>query len=278
MKYLIINADDFGLSPQINRGICDAFQRGVVTDTSALVCSPYAPAALEMGQKIGLPMGVHIDFVSPFVSEKSACLGAHGRLVRELFQREYQKKIGSLFSARELLLFRDEIRRQVEMFTNLTGCLPSHLDYHFGLHYLPDVMAIYLLVAEEYRLPVRWGRQYAGENPTVIAPDHFCDRFRGHKEGNLSLLIELLGQPWNGVMEMCCHPGYFTPFDLPEESYNIEREYELKTLTDPRLKDEIARLGIELVNFHWMSAHYRNLTVETGMPASNNETLSDIKE
>lgn len=266
MKYLIINADDFGLSPQINRGICEAFRRGVVTDASALVCSPYAPAALKMGEEIGLPMGVHLDFVSPFVGEKRACLGAHGRLVRELFQREYQKKIGSLFSAQELLLFRDEIRRQVELFTSLTGHLPSHLDYHFGLHYLPDVMAIYLLVAEEYHLPVRWGRQYAGENPTVIAPDHFCDRFRGRREGSFELFIELLDQPWQGVMEMCCHPGYFTPFGLLEESYNVEREYELKTLTDPRLKDEIARRGIELVNYHWMRVHYRTLAVETAMP------------
>ncbi len=234
----------------------------MVTDTSVLVCSPFAPAALAMGAKIGLPMGLHIDFVSPFVNEQRACLGAKGHLVRELFQREYANKIGGLFSAKELILFRDEIRRQVELFTSLTGHLPSHLDYHFGLHYLPDVMAIYLLVAEEYHLPVRWGRQYAGENPAVIAPDYFCDRFRGYREGSFTLFVELLDQPWQGVMEMCCHPGYFTPFGLPLESYNVEREYELKTLTDPRLKEEITRRGIERVDFNWMSAHYPVLVTQ----------------
>ncbi|PYR01516.1 MAG: hypothetical protein DMF97_07400, partial [Acidobacteria bacterium] len=34
MKYLIVNADDFGASSGINRGILEAHQRGILTSTS----------------------------------------------------------------------------------------------------------------------------------------------------------------------------------------------------------------------------------------------------
>ena len=41
MKYLIVNADDFGISPEVTKGIIEAFKNGIVTDTSILICSPY---------------------------------------------------------------------------------------------------------------------------------------------------------------------------------------------------------------------------------------------
>jgi predicted glycoside hydrolase/deacetylase ChbG (UPF0249 family) len=67
----------------------------------------------------------------------------------------------------------------------------------------------------------------------------------------------LLQEPWDGVMEIICHPGFFTPHDL-HDSYNQEREYELKVLTDPRLKAEIERMGIQLVNYIWLKEHARS--------------------
>ena len=40
MKRLIINADDFGLSPGVNRGIVEAFREGILTSTTMLVNMP----------------------------------------------------------------------------------------------------------------------------------------------------------------------------------------------------------------------------------------------
>ena len=37
MKYLIVNADDFGASRGINRGILEAHQRGILSSTSLMV-------------------------------------------------------------------------------------------------------------------------------------------------------------------------------------------------------------------------------------------------
>ena len=259
MKYLIINADDFGFSPQINRGICDAFVNGVVTDTSVLIHSPYAEEALSMASEIKLPVGIHIDFVTEYALNhdlnKREALGPEGQLARELFMREYHKKINRLYTCEELIIFRDEIRSQIHRFVDLMGEKPAHLDYHFGLHYLPDVMAIYLTVAEEFEIPVRWGKQYAGVNPYRYAPRVFCDQFHG-ENATLEGFLKQVEKIWIGVMEICCHPGYVTPSGLPD-AYNAEREAELNVLTDPKLKTELSKREISLVNYNWLNERLR---------------------
>src|SRR5690606_6967038 len=127
--------------------------------------------------------------------------------------------------------------------------LPSHLDYHFGLHHLGEVMALYLTVAGQYGLPVRWGKQYAGSNPYGLAPDCLCDSFRGAADrgDGVACFLEAVDVPCDGVKEILCHPGYTTPGPLAD-AYNHERELELRALTDPRLRDELARRGVRLAN------------------------------
>jgi predicted glycoside hydrolase/deacetylase ChbG (UPF0249 family) len=254
MQGLIVNADDFGFSQQINEGVCEAHVNGIVTDASLLVRSPYASQAIHMADRINLPVGLHIDFVTPYSASARDELGPEGHLTKELFNREYNLQVTSLFSCEELLILQDEIRNQIEDFKAFTGQLPAHLDYHFGLHYLPDVMFIYLMISNQYQIPVRWGVQYAGRNPIVLAPARLCDRFRGVKNGSINTFTDLLQEPWEGAMEIICHPGYFTPNGL-SDSYNQEREYELRLLTDPQLKVEIERMGIQLVNYNWLKEH-----------------------
>ena len=254
MQGLIVNADDFGFSQEINQGVCEAHVNGIVTDASLLVRSPYAPQAYRMAQQVNLPLGLHIDFVTPFSATARQQLGPNGHLTQELFNREFNHQVTSLFSSEELIILQDEILVQLEEFKALTGQLPSHLDYHYGLHFLPDVMFIYLTISNQYKIPVRWGVQYAGRNPIVLAPARLCDRFRGTKDGTIQSFTDLLQEPWDGVLEIICHPGFFTPYDL-FDPYNRERECELKILTDPRLKAEIERMGIQLVNFNWLKEH-----------------------
>jgi chitin disaccharide deacetylase len=253
MKYLIINADDFGFSPFINEGICEAFLHGVLTDASLLVYSPHAEHAVRLAAAAGLSIGVHIDLVTPFVESHSPEFGPHGSLLVELFRREYDKEDGKPIDPYALIHIRDEVRTQVREFCRLVGRLPSHLDYHYGLHYLPEVMAFYLTVAEEFNIPVRWGRQYVGDNPYTLAPTYLCDQFRGNGADGVGLFLDLIRKPWDGILEMICHPGYFTPSGLLD-NYNLERENELKVLTDPRIKAGIEEEGIQLVNFDWLKA------------------------
>ena len=66
MRALIINGDDFGLSPGINDGIVEAHTRGVLTSTSLMVTAPAAPQAAELAKSHPqLSVGLHFVDDSP---------------------------------------------------------------------------------------------------------------------------------------------------------------------------------------------------------------------
>jgi len=254
MDALIVTADDLALSPQVTAGITDACRYGVVTTASLLVYSPWAGEAVAQGRDVGLAIGLHLDLVSPFAEMRSGQFGPQGWFCCELLGREYEHHIGKLFSCEELIAIRDEMHRQIDEFARLAGRLPSHLDYHFGLHHCGEVMALYLTVAEQFGLPVRWGKQYAGPNPYHLAPECLCDGFRGIEGDGVARFLGAVDLPCDGVKEMICHPGYTTPGLLPD-SYNHERELELRALIDPRLKEGLARRGVRLVTYDWLREH-----------------------
>ena len=61
-RYLIVNADDFGLSAGVNRGIIRAHEQGILTSASLMVYWPAAPEAAEYALKHpGLSIGLHVD-------------------------------------------------------------------------------------------------------------------------------------------------------------------------------------------------------------------------
>jgi predicted glycoside hydrolase/deacetylase ChbG (UPF0249 family) len=51
-----------------------------------------------------------------------------------------------------------------------------------------------------------------------------------------------------GVTELSCHPGYVDP-DF-STGYNAEREAELRTLCDPRIRQTLAEQSIQLISYH----------------------------
>jgi predicted glycoside hydrolase/deacetylase ChbG (UPF0249 family) len=61
------------------------------------------------------------------------------------------------------------------------------------------------------------------------------------------LQLSLLRSLKPGISEMSCHPGYLRA--RPDVVYNLERDEELRTLTDARLKTMIAEAGIRLINY-----------------------------
>ena len=59
---LVVNADDFGLAPGVNRGIIRAYEHGIVTSTSLMV---RGAAAVDAGRyarlRPELAVGLHVD-------------------------------------------------------------------------------------------------------------------------------------------------------------------------------------------------------------------------
>jgi predicted glycoside hydrolase/deacetylase ChbG (UPF0249 family) len=221
-KFLIINADDFGYTPGVNRGIIEAHYNGVVTSTSLVVTAPSSVEAAKLARKCSrLSVGLH------FVATNED---------------------GPLFDLDNVNMAREELDRQYQTFCDLAGQLPTHLDSHHHVHLRVDTLTPVIVTwAQEHALPlrntgrVRFNGGFYGHS--------FDDQWQPHSAPELisvENLKRILCEVPTGITELACHPGYFTS-DL--DSYGLEREIELATLVNPALPVLLHELEIQLINF-----------------------------
>src|SRR5439155_20536091 len=142
-----------------------------------------------------------------------------------------------------------QCERQLARFRELTGTLPTHVDSHHDVHHDARVLPQVLAVARQAGAPVRGhsGARHLGS---------FYGQWGGatHREqiGVEGLLRLLDAEVREGVTELSCHPGYVEPEF--RSSYVAERELELRTLCDPRVRQAIRDWGIRLIGFRDLSA------------------------
>jgi len=214
-KLLIVTADDFGISRGVNRGIVEAHRAGILTSTSLMVNRPAAEQAADVGRACpDLSIGLHLE------------LDADG--------------------ARDV---PTELTRQLSRFTELVGAPPTHVDSHHDVHKNPRVLPDVLALARRLGVPLRgyshvrhlskfygqWGGETHLEQISV--------------DGLLRLLDAELGP---GVTELTCHAGYVD--EGLSSSYRVEREAELRTLCDPRVRPALVERSIRLVGFRDLPA------------------------
>ena len=217
MKYLVVNADDFGASRGINRGILEAHRHGILTSASWLVVGTARMQAAEFARDAPeLSVGLHVDL---------------GKKLNESI-------------AQSPRLLREALGEQFSQFEKLMGAPPTHLDSHHNVHRDPRVLPHFVEVAKEYGLPLR-----------EHSPVRYFSKFYGQWSGethleqisveNLARMLET--EIEEGVTELSCHPGYDDP-DYPT-GYASERETELRTLCDPRIRQKLVEQSIRLVSF-----------------------------
>jgi len=273
-KQLIVNADDYGRTPGVTRGIIKAYKEGIVTSTTVMMNMPGVEEAVALADK-GLGMGVHLVFTSwkPLLPPDE---------VRSLVdERGYflsQEAIASNPRQIDLSELKKELKAQIERLKDL-GREPDHLDCHHFVYMHPTFFAVYLELAEEHRLPVRLPFPPKKEIRRVLTsfsiisglplsllhdmvdrdielartkrvahPDYFIASFYG-ETATLESLLRIIEGLQEGVTEMLTHPGFADEELLAQSTYALPREVELELLCDPRVKERIKELGIELVDF-----------------------------
>lgn len=280
MKKLIVNADDFGRSAGVNRGILDAHQRGIVTSTTVMINYPDAAPGLEQAlteaPKLGI--GVHLNLTSGYpVSEPqhvASLVDDDGRFHHiSAWARHYDS-----FEPDHL---QREVAAQVARFIALAGRPPDHLDAHHHATYLhPTSLQAMFDIARAYTIPMREGMidqptdrvvQYLTELlPDVRADDlaHIIDTTKSVLAGQPAppfwpaalnrgffdrtvtlgnLLVILTTLPDDGITELMCHPGYVD--DGLGSSYAQQRETEIAHLTHPATRECVQYEFIDLMTF-----------------------------
>ena len=277
MKQLIVNADDLGLTPAVNRGVVRAFQSGIVTSTSLLVTgSAFEDAVALARQNPELDVGLHLALV-----EERAVLGPDvlptlvdetGRLPRTSAEFIRRAILGGI----NWLEVEREIAAQIALFQE-TGLRLSHLDSHQHLHMFPPVFQIVRRLAHWaenvwIRNPVgpwrkspdtslgRW-MQRLGLNLTCLAARGLHDGSQPQMSDGLygfevsgcltrSALERIFRSIPHGLYELVCHPG--------EDDADTRTQYshwgyrwaeELETLTSPETQVALKKHGIGLTSF-----------------------------
>lgn len=229
VRYLIVNADDFGASHGVNRGILEAHRRGVVTSTSLNVTTPWSEAAAAALPREApeLGVGLHADLTHPGPGSPGAVTDAVTDAER----------------------CTAELERQLRRFEQLTGRAPTHLDSHRNTHRDPRLLPAFLEVARRNGLPLR-------EHCAVRYFSNFYGQWGGetHPEqiGVDGLLRVLETEVGEGVTELACHPGCADP-DL-RSAYTAERQTELATLCDPAVRRALRERQIRLISFRDLGA------------------------
>lgn len=212
MRYLVVNADDFGYSYSVNKGIIEGHTMGIITSTTVLVDAIAAEEAANLSKYPDLSVGLH-------------------------------------FNPKPDTDLELEFRRQLELFESIVGHKPDSIDTHKSLPSDKENMEQMLRnYSNEHGTPVRrlgkvkFIRSFFGLN---------VDGSGSLNEDNVTVegLKKAIDEATDDVNEIMTHVGYCDDYLLSKSSYNTTREKELQAVLDPSIKSYIASRGLELVNW-----------------------------
>jgi len=291
MKNLIVNADDLGWTGGVNRGILDAFRRGIVTSTSLLANgSAFLEAAKAAKSAPGLGVGVHLNL------SDGAPVADHESVTSLLNDKgEFADGPESLLLKRARRgLVLDEVEEewdaQIQKVRD-AGIRPTHLDGHKHVHMLPGLFEIALRLAKKHgieavrvsleesslraalafgekhragivmkqgvqaralKLLARDARQQAARAGIATA-DYFCGIAQTGELTRQGVERLLTSLP-EGTTELMCHPGYADEaLQKTATRLQASRQKELDILTDTRIRNLVASQGIRLIDYAYVT-------------------------
>ncbi len=255
VKRLLVTADDFGITPEVNRAVVEAYRNGILRYTSLMVDRPGASDAARLAaENPGLGVGLHLEL----------CAGDP-----EMWGLRY------FVNPADRRRIEPEIRRQIEKLLSF-GIKPTHADGHSNIHVHPSIFPILASLCREYGIPrlrlpggearvaVRYERKHAlarlgiaavfgllgdGLRPYatgLCVPDRTWGLLRSGLLTEDYLLWLIDGLP-DGLTEIYCHPSADPSSrvkDVPRPGHHTVSE--LDALRSPRTREALASRGIAL--------------------------------
>ncbi len=274
---LVINADDLGFAPGVNRGIIEAHDAGTLSSASMMVNTPafLEAAALVRDRAPTLGVGLHFNLVSgqPLTAVPTLADPRTGNFysLPELARRAAVGRITAADVRHECDAQLAALQRE-----NIT---PSHLDSHRHAHALPGILAPVLASVRAanvrfvrrpldqptlddpiagakmlalhaaWRLAVR-SVPAADREPIARAPHFRGIALQSIPDVELGLLLVLDRLPRDGrPIEIMLHPGHDDAVLAKQDPYRHERERELAALCSTTVRTRLAMPDVRLVTF-----------------------------
>jgi len=258
VKRLVVNADDFGFTRDVNLGIIEAHCRGILTATTLMATGQAFDHAVRLARENpSLDIGCHLVLV-----------GAPP-LPRTVLELTRALAAGRIKIFEELIA---QVRRILD-----AGLRPTHLDTHKHTHLLPPVLDAVARISEEYKIPwvrrpfdfpvtpagVSWAKRATSRALGVVRrrfarvlARHGCrstDHFAGFQitgRYTASDLARLIRSLPDGSTEFMCHPGFCTDeLRAARTRLKESREEELRALTSSEVRAAVEESGVKLVNY-----------------------------
>lgn len=287
MKQLIVNADDFGLTENVNRGILDAHREGIVTSTTLLANGMAFEAAAAASKRFPrLGIGVHLNLTEGMPVADASHIRTLVDRGGRLHMSPARLWAGIVTGQVSLSDIEFELRAQVSKVIR-AGIRPTHFDGHKHIHVLPRVSEIVIRLAHEFHIPAvrcpmeqnahasgplrnwRFSRistlkQYLVSRAVydrarsfrkqlaragLLSPDNFFGiSLTGFLDA--SATRHVLENLPRGTSELMCHPGY-RDVELERTGTRLltQRETEIQGLTAVSVKNLVRAGGIRLWNY-----------------------------
>lgn len=266
-KKLIINADDYGICPEVNTAIENLIKSDRLKNVSVLANSKFYAEAVDflLGQE-KCSVGVHLNIVEGVAllsdSKSKSLLGKDGKFLN--LSQLFRRWVKSPFTIARAVEW--EWRTQIELLLN-SGLTISHADSHQHIHAFPPFWKILIKICSDYEIPaVRLPRERNeitlrqfpafAINQSATISKMFChdknllnnQHFLGFKRAGTYGADEMINDLRNlkaGLTELIVHPSMVN--GVPYPSMNGKREFE--ALNSSKLFDHIAELKIELLTW-----------------------------
>lgn len=226
--YLIVNADDYGQSQGINDGIARAHREGIVTSASLMVRWPSSmDAARYAHENSDLSLGLHVD------------------LGEWIYRDAEWVSLYTVVDPDNVEEVQRELKAQLEMFRDLAGVEPTHIDSHQHVHRSATLLPLFQAIAAETGAVLRHATERVRYDGRFYAWDRHGESIPGAI--SVAALVAIIDSLPTGITELGCHPGLGDDTISP---YRVERSIETQTLCHAAVREAITRRGAQLVSFH----------------------------
>ncbi len=283
-KRLIVNADGFGFTSGINKGIKETIENGIVTSVSAMANMPYIEEVRMFPLKFEhVSVGIHFNIVvgrplSPYDKVRSL-INKKGEFPggKEILKRSLR---GNLKYSEVFY----ELDKQVQRLKDL-GINPTHFSGYQTKHLCPQVFKAAIDVSQKWninrmrtynRLIIWKGNVFSKILFYYLGhPRHMLNHpyvsfltWWAHSKGistadrsislgavnpsdesSLKAWISMIQNLPEGINEIRVHPGYPDEELAKYSSYVKERRLEIQILTSEKVKQSLSENDVELVSF-----------------------------
>jgi predicted glycoside hydrolase/deacetylase ChbG (UPF0249 family) len=235
VKRLVVNADDFGFTRDVNEGIVHAHRHGILTATTLMATGQAFDHAVALARENpDLDIGVHLVLV-----------GSEG----------YPATVARLVPALARIKIYEELAAQVRKILD-AGIKPTHLDTHKHTHLLPPVFSAVLRIGKEFKIPwIRrplarfgfWNGRLARAGCRTT--DHFTG-FALTGRYDAARLAQLIRELPDGLTEFMCHPGFCTvELESAPTRLKQSRRQELDALVSTEVRAALEESNVALTRY-----------------------------